>query len=193
MSVQRVNIIYIDPPWQYEDKALAGNRGAGCKYTVLSLNDLKNLPIEQYADTDCIMFMWVTFPKLLDGTCMDVMKAWGFTPKTCAFNWVKYHNNLNPFMGMGRWTRANSEICVLGTMGKPKRLNAGVRQLIETMDDSNYMPDLIQSVPERHSKKPDIVRQRIVELCGDLPRVEIFAREYHDGWACIGNELGSKI
>lgn len=128
------------------------------------------------------MFMWVTMPKLLDGTCMDVMKAWGYIPKTCAFTWVKYYNNLKPFMGMGRWTRANAELCILGTKGKPQRMSAGVRQLV---DD----PELIQSVPERHSKKPNVVRERIVELCGDISRIELFAREQHEGWDSWGNEL----
>ena len=88
-------------------------------------------------------------------------------------------------MGMGRWTRANSEICILGTKGKPQRMSAGVRQLVETI----YEPELIQSVPERHSKKPNVVRDRIVELCGDIPRVELFAREFAEGWDSWGDEL----
>ncbi len=182
---KKYDIIYCDPAWTYADKALAGKRGAECKYNVMSLQELKDLKVESIASENSIMFMWVTFPKLIDGTCMEVMKAWGFTPKTCAFNWVKYYNNLNPFMGMGRWTRANSEICILGTKGKPQRVSAGVRQLVETI----YEPELIQSVPERHSKKPDVVRDRIVELCGDIPRIELFAREFAEGWDSWGDEL----
>jgi len=186
---KQYKILYYDPAWSYQDKALAGNRGAGCKYGVMSTDELKNLPVNNIAEKDSIMFMWVTMPKLVEGTCMEVMRAWGFTPKTCAFNWVKYHKNLKPFMGMGRWTRANSELCILGTKGKPKRLSAGVRQLIETMDEPDYYPEILQSVPERHSKKPDIARDRIVELCGDLTRIEGFARERHDGWDAWGNEI----
>ena len=79
-------------------------------------------------------------------------------------------------MGMGRWTRANAEVCLLATKGKPKRINAGVRQIIE-------------SVPEKHSKKPDIVRDKIVDLVGELPRVELFARNETDGWDVWGNEV----
>ena len=79
-------------------------------------------------------------------------------------------------MGMGRWTRSNAEICLLATKGKPKRVNAGVRQIIE-------------SVPEKHSKKPDIVRDKIVELCGDLSRIELFARNESVKWETWGNEV----
>lgn len=188
MNVQLPNkkydIIYTDPAWSYTDKAKAGNRGAGCKYDVMTLEELKELNVNSISSDNSIMFMWVTMPKMLDGTCMEVMKSWGFIPKTCAFTWVKYYKNLKPFMGMGRWTRANVELCILGTKGKPQRINAGVRQLVETFDG-----ELIQSIPERHSKKPDIVRERIVELVGDLPRIEMFARERYNGWDSWGNQL----
>ena len=92
------DIIYCDPAWSYADKAKAGNRGAGCKYNVMTLEELKSLPVLNISKPDSIMFMWVTMPKFLDGTCMTVMKEWGFIPKTCAFTWVKYYKNLKPFM-----------------------------------------------------------------------------------------------
>ena len=168
------NIIYADPAWSYRDKALAGNRGAGCKYPVMSIDDIKKLPVKDIADDNCILFLWVTFPKLDE--CFDVIKNWGFEYKTVGFTWVKKYRNGTNFMGMGRWTRANAEICMIATKGKPKRINAGIRQIIE-------------SVPERHSKKPDIVREKIVELVGDLPRIELFARERVEGWDAWGNEI----
>ena len=171
---KKYKIIYADPPWSYKDKALAGNRGACCKYPVMSIDEIKNLPVKDIADDDCILFMWVTFPKLNE--CFEVIKEWGFEYKTNAFTWVKKYKNGDNFMGMGRWTRANAEICLLATKGKPKRVNAGVRQIIE-------------SVPEKHSKKPDIVRDKIVELCGDLPRLEMFARNKSVKWEKWGNEV----
>ena len=170
----KYKFIYADPPWSYKDKALAGNRGACCKYPVMSIDEIKNLPVKDIADDDCILFMWVTFPKLNE--CFEVIKEWGFEYKTNAFTWVKKYKNGDNFMGMGRWTRANAEICLLATKGKPKRVNAGVRQIIE-------------SVPEKHSKKPDIVRDKIVELCGDLPRLEMFARNKSVKWETWGNEV----
>ena len=171
---KKYSIIYADPPWSYRDKALAGNRGAGCKYDIMNIEDIKNLPIGKLTDDDCILFMWVTFPKLNE--CFDVIKSWGFEYKTVAFTWIKKYKNGGNFMVMGRWTRANAEICMIATKGKPKRINAGVRQVVET-------------VPERHSKKPDIVREKIVQLVGDLPRIELFAREKTEGWDSWGNEV----
>ena len=171
---KKYKIIYADPPWSYKDKALAGNRGACCKYPVMNIEDIKNLPVKDIADDDCILFLWVTFPKLNE--CFEVIKNWGFEYKTNAFTWVKKYRNGDNFMGMGRWTRANAEVCLLATKGKPKRINAGIRQNIE-------------SVPEKHSKKPNIVRDKIVELCGDLPRIELFARNQTDKWDSWGNEV----
>lgn len=172
---KKYQIIYADPPWSYKDKALAGNRGACCKYPTMESKDINKLPITDIADKDCALFLWVTMPKLDE--CFDLIKAWGFTYKTCAFTWCKRNKKSHSwFMGMGRWTRANAEICLLATKGKPKRISAKVRSIID--------------VPiENHSKKPDEVRNRIIELLGDLPRIELFARQQIDGWDCWGNEV----
>ena len=171
---KKYKIIYADPPWSYKDKALAGNRGVEFKYEVMSLEEIKKLSVDKISDEDCCLFLWITFPNL--NIVFDVIKSWGFKYKTVAFTWVKKYNNGNNFMGMGNWTRANAEVCLLCTKGKPKRVSASVRQIIE-------------SVPEKHSKKPNIVRDKIVELCGDLPRIELFARETADGWDSWGNEI----
>jgi len=171
---KKYKIIYADPPWSYDDKALAGSRGACCKYPVMTINDIANLQVKDIADDDCILFLWVTYPKLNE--CFNIIKAWGFEYKTVAFTWVKKTGLGTWFMGMGRWTRANAEVCLLATKGKPKRINAGVRQIVE-------------SIPEKHSKKPNEVREKIVQLCGDLPRIELFARERVIGWDAWGNEV----
>lgn len=171
---KKYNIIYADPPWTYNDKALAGNRGACCKYPVMSINDIANLPVKDIADDNCILFMWATFPMIKD--CFKVIEAWEFGYKTVAFTWVKKTGLGTWFMGMGNWTRANAEVCLLATKGKPERINAGVRQIVE-------------SIPEKHSKKPIEVRDKIVQLCGDLPRIELFAREKVIGWDAWGNEV----
>ncbi len=170
----KFKIIYSDPPWNYNDKALAGKRGASFKYSTMKSEDIKKLPIQDIADDDSFLFMWVTFPQIQ--TALDVMRAWGFEYKTVAFTWVKKYKNGDNFMGMGSYTRANAEICLLGKRGKPKIISHSVRQIIE-------------SVPEQHSKKPDIVRDKIIELCGDLPRIELFARNKTYKWECWGNEI----
>jgi len=172
---KKYQIIYADPPWSYKDKALAGNRGAGCKYQTLDKNYLDNLPVTQITDKNCILFLWVTMPKLNE--CWDLIEKWGFKYKTVAFTWVKRNKKSNSwFWGMGNWTRANAELCLLATKGKPKRINAGIHSIIDT------------SI-EEHSKKPNEVRKRIVKLVGDLPRIELFAREKIKGWDAWGNEV----
>jgi N6-adenosine-specific RNA methylase IME4 len=172
---KKYNIIYADPPWSYNDKALAGNRGACCKYATQSKDWIDNLPVINIADDDCVLFLWVTMPKLNE--CWQLITNWGFEYKTVAFTWVKRNKIKNSwFWGMGRWTRANAEVCLLATRGKPKRISESVHSVIDTPI-------------ERHSKKPNVVRQRIVQLLGDIPRIELFARESAVGWDVWGNEV----
>ena len=175
---KKYNIIYADPPWEYKDKALAGNRGAGCKYPTQNSHWLSCLPVQLIAEKDCLLFLWVTMPKLNE--CFELIKAWEFEYKTCAFTWVKRNKVANSwFWGMGRWTRANAELCLLATKGKPKRINAGVHSIVDERI-------------EKHSKKPDVVRDKIIELVGDLPRIELFARNYTPGWDVWGNEVDNE-
>lgn len=101
---------------------------------------------------------------------LEVIEAWGFTYKTVAFNWVKQNKTgAGLFWGLGNWTRSNSEICLLAVKGKPKRMSARVHSVI-------------LSPIQQHSRKPAETRDRIVELMGDLPRIELFAREAAPGW-----------
>jgi N6-adenosine-specific RNA methylase IME4 len=172
---KKYNIIYADPPWNYNDKASAGKRGASFKYNTMTLGEIKDLPVNNISEDNCILFLWVTFPQLPNA--FEVMKEWGFEYKTVAFNWVKKNKKSDSwFWGMGNWTRSNPEVCLLATRGKPKRISASIHSVIDTPI-------------EGHSKKPDEARKRIVELCGDLPRIELFARDKVDGWDCWGDEV----
>lgn len=168
----KYSIIYADPPWQYKDRNCNG--AAEHHYSCMTIQDIHALPVQQMADKDCILFMWATYPMIQEA--LTTIQAWGFHYKTIAFQWVKMNKNGTYFMGLGRWTRGNTECCLLATRGHPHRINAGISQLIV-------------SPREKHSKKPEIVRQRIVELCGDLPRIELFAREDVPDWDCWGNEI----
>ena len=154
-------------------------RCAESHYPTMKLSDICTLPVADIADKDCVLFLWATYPNLREA--FAVLDAWGFVYKTVAFTWVK-RNRKSPgfFVGLGHWTRANAEICLLATKGKPKRISRSVRQIIDTPI-------------ERHSKKPDEIRTRIVELMGDVPRIELFARERTDGWDVFGNEVESDI
>lgn len=175
---KKYKIIYLDPPWTYDDECSAGERGAIFKYPLMTMDELKKLPVGEIADEDCILFMWVTMPKLNEIFESYLIKHWGFQYKTNAFTWVKKNERGKGwFTGMGRWTRSNAELCFLATKGNPKRVDAGVHSVIATPI-------------QEHSKKPHETRERIVKLCGDLPRIELFARFSAPGWSSWGNEIG---
>ena len=172
---KKYQIIYADPPWSYKDKACAGKRGASFKYPTQDKNWLRNLPIDQIREKDCVLFLWVTMPLLDEG--LELIKSWGFEYKTVGFTWLKRNRKADTwFFGMGNWTRSNAEICLIGKRGNIKRVDASVSSVIDTPI-------------ERHSKKPDCVREKIVKLMGDRPRIELFAREKSDGWDVWGNEI----
>ena len=157
-------VIYADPPWQYRVYSTKNRtRGAELHYPTMCLEEIKALPVESLAARDCVLFLWATMPNLREA--MEVIEAWGFTYKTVAFVWVKQNKNADSlFWGMGYWTRSNAELCLLATRGHPKRLSTRVHQVV-------------LSHVEEHSRKPREVRERIEELMGRLPRIELFARE----------------
>ena len=125
---KKYQIIYADPPWLFRVRSEKGNkRSATNHYDVMSVQDIKDMPVQDIADENCILFLWVTFPNLIEG--IDTIEAWGFTYKTCAFNWVKRNKREHSwFWGMGYWTRSNGEICLLATKGSPKRMSKSVHQ-----------------------------------------------------------------
>lgn len=158
--------LLVDPPWTFNvwSKNTGSGRSASSHYQTESTLYLGMMPISDLAADDCALFMWACWPTLHDA--LKLIEMWGFVYKTCAFDWIKARTNqIEMFrddgdaqVGMGYWTRANSEPCLLATRGKPKRLNADVRQgIIE---------------PRRqHSRKPDCVHERIERLVARaLPR-----------------------
>lgn len=173
----KYNIIYADPPWRYRKNT--GHGVAENHYQTMHLKDICNLPVHLISSEDSILFLWATFPMLKEA--LQVMAAWGFTYKTTAFVWVKQNKSSKGFFfGLGYWTRSNAEICLLGVKGRPQRVSKKVHQIIV-------------SPIEGHSKKPDIVRAKITELMGDLPRIELFARQTSVGWDVWGNEVENSI
>ena len=176
---KKYKIIYADPPWQYRVYSKKGQgRRAENHYPTMNIKDIMALPVDKIADKDCILFLWITFPCLKEG--IEVMERWGFKYKTCGFNWVKRNKKKNTyFMGLGFWTRSNSEVCLIGTKGQPKRVSKSVPQIC----DARIM---------EHSRKPAEIRERIVELCGELPRIELFARDKVKGWDSLGDEMDGK-
>lgn len=172
---RRYNIIYADPPWSYRDKAKNGRGGAEDHYSTMTTEQIGNINVQDISHNNCALLLWATMPLLHDA--LYVMDVWGFDYKTCAFTWVKTNKNDAKFCkGLGHYTRSNAELCLLGIRGRMQRVNKSVDSIV---------------VAERrkHSEKPPVVRKRIVELFGDIPRIEMFARTVKAGWDAIGNQL----
>lgn len=174
----KYQIIYADPPWSYNDKMSGHSFSLDHEYETQSKDWICKLPVKNICSDDCVLFLWAVSPQIPEA--LDVMRCWGFKFVTIAFVWSKNHKSGKKVKNLGRWTMGNVEICLLGRMGKPKRICKNIYQLVEA---------------ERtfHSKKPNEVRDRIVKLMGDIPRVELFARENHDGWDVFGNECENSI
>ena len=106
---------------------------------------------------------------------LDLIEAWGFKYKSIAFQWIKQNRSGNGyFFGLGRWTRGNTEPCLIAIKGKPKRISAGVGQLV-------FSP------LRRRSQKPAEVRDKIVELMETCPH-RAFCPRSRPGWDVWGNE-----
>lgn len=179
MSVKKLyEIVYADPPWTYKDKAKSGQRGVEFKYSTMSMSEIMALNVREHVADNAILFLWVTAPLMFQQ--VRVMQAWGFRYKTLGFDWVKRAQNGGYKWGMGNWTRSNAELCLIGIRGKPKRVSASVHQIVD-------------AIPGQHSEKPPEVREHIVRLMGDLPRVEMFAREKAPGWDVFGDEVDSDV
>ena len=171
---KKYQIIYADPPWSYNDKMSGHSFSLDHEYETQSLEWIKSLPIAEIADKDCVIFLWVVNPLLPEA--FEVIKAWGFKYKTLAFCWNKETRLFNKTVfNLGRWTMGSVELCLLATRGHPKRKAKNVKQMVFEMRG-------------RHSQKPAEVRHRIVELMGDIPRIELFARQKIDGWDVWGND-----
>ena len=174
--------IYADPPWSFEvwSKDTGNGRSAESHYSTMTMRQIARLPVDELAAKDCVLFMWACWPSIADA--LKIIDAWGFTYKTCGFDWMKADNTQPNFfqddlpaqVGMGYWTRANTEPCLLAVRGKPKRLNADVRMGI--------------IAPRReHSRKPEGVHGRIERLVAG-PYLELFARAPRTGWDVWGNQ-----
>jgi N6-adenosine-specific RNA methylase IME4 len=170
--------IYADPPWAFRNWSAKGTgRNAVSHYDCPSFDKLAALPVAELAAANCALFLWATDPLL--PRAFDLLKAWGFEYKTVAFHWVKLNaaskHDADFFTGLGYWTRANPEQCLLATRGKPARNAKDVRRLVVERR-------------REHSRKPDCVRERIERLVAG-PYLELFARETKQGWDCWGDQV----
>ena len=165
--------VVADPPWHFAIRSPKGGaRSASQHYNTMTLQQIKALPVADWCARDAVLLLWAIDPMLPEA--LETMRAWGFTFKTVGFCWAKLNRDGSPFCGMGYWSRANQEVCLLGTRGKPKRVRRDVRRLI--------------LAPRReHSRKPDEFYARAARLCSG-PYLDLFSRQARPGWSQFGNE-----
>ena len=178
---KKYQIIYADPPWDFggggvyqdNDRPL---RETKKQYPLIKTKNICELPIKYISADDCILFMWSTDQHLNDA--LKVIDAWGFKYSTVGFYWVKKYHTGSFCYNVGCWTMKSVELCLLAIKGKPLKFKK-----------KRNIKQLVIAERTKHSKKPDEVRNRIVELLGDIPRIELFARKKYGGWDCWGNEI----
>ena len=183
--MKKYQIIYADPPWEFSSKELQkynGKRFTSIEkhYPTQHKNWIKQLPVGQIADSDCALFLWATDAHIMEAG--EVIKSWGFKYITIAFVWRKLTSTGKLVANLGAWTMKNYEVCLFATKGamlKHKKVNNIYQE--------------VQAERTKHSRKPSIVRERIYRLFGDLPRIELFARQKTEGWDVWGNEVESDI
>ena len=177
-------VIYADPAWSFNNKKTGGSMKSGAEnqYQVMTLEDLKALPVHDITADNAILVMW--YVGAMPQEAIDLVHAWGFNLKNMnGFVWNKLTKTGKPYFGMGFYTRAGSESVLIATKGKYKPNSHSVRAVFNAESQIQF-----EAVVGRHSAKPIRVRDLIVELAGDVPRLEMFAREKIKGWHSWGNE-----
>ena len=182
---KKYQIIYADPPWSYYNDMTVKPDCTTTKgmrrppYPVMSSTDIANLPVSSITEDDAILFIWTTDYHL--EKCLGIIKSWGFEYKTVGFVWQKLNKQNKPVCFMGAYTmKSGVELCLLATKGKHAH----------KMVEKHNVRSLVQSPRLHHSKKPDEIRERIVDLVGDgKSKIELFARDRFEGWDCWGDQL----
>jgi site-specific DNA-methyltransferase (adenine-specific) len=174
---KKYKIIYADPPWNvrtFKEKK-DGMISRELPYQRMTDKQIMELPISKIADVDSILFMWVIDNRIPFMSAL--FNSWGFTYKCVGFVWAKQSKTTSGFNGgFSSYTKRDCEFCFIGTRGKYLNLKRGVNQIL-------LEPKTV------HSKKPNEIRNRIVQLCGYVSRIELFARQRVDGWDAWGNEV----
>ncbi len=192
--MKKYQIIYADPPWQFSGGIRSSKKidgefqyytpettvGSGKFKSIMMDDEILALPVSCITDDDCVLFLWTTDAHL--PLAIKVMTAWGMPYKTVAFVWNKKEKSGKQVCYYGKWTMKGTELCLLGARGR-------ANSLIQ----SHKVRGLVEATRGKHSEKPQEVRDSIVALMGDRPRIELFARQKVEGWDCWGNEVESDI
>lgn len=171
----KYSIVYADPPWQYRSKECLAKKSIlngelNTHYPTMTMDELKQIPINEFTEKDSLLFMWVVSPMLDE--CIELLKCWGYKYATVAFIWDKQKTN------PGSYTMSQCEMCLVGKKGK-----------IPTPRGARNVKQFISEKRSLHSKKPDEIRERIYKMFPNNQKIELFARQHVEGWDCWGNEV----
>jgi site-specific DNA-methyltransferase (adenine-specific) len=177
---QKYNIIYADPPWSYGDKGFgkrpdSSEKGSFApengRYSTMPIEDICSLNVPDICEKNCALFLWATSPLLPEA--LQVMSRWGFDYRTVAFVWSKYSAKGKLLHNLGQYTMGNTEMCLLGMRGSLPRVTRNVKQIV---------------IAERtiHSAKPPEIRERIHQIFGMVPSIELFGRQPQEHWDVWG-------
>lgn len=181
--MNQYKVIYADPPWSFNSKKSGGSMksGAAQKYDVMSLEEMKGMDVQSLAAPDCLLVMWWVGSQPQEA--LDLVNAWGFKLNTMTgFVWRKLTTKGNPVFGMGYTTRAGAECALIASRGK-----------LSNLIESHGVRSVREAKVGIHSEKPAIFRNDIEQLCGDVPRLEMFARTSAPGWDVFGNQIDNSI
>ncbi|MBO4127022.1 cytosine methyltransferase [Streptococcus suis] len=169
-SPKKFKTILADPPWEVAQK---GQLGAIKHYNLMTVDQIKKMPIAELADDNAHLWLW-TYPAVLEQS-FEVVRAWGFEPKSI-FTWVK------PRLGLGNYLRNCTEQMIFATRGKaPIKFKGQINWGFFPVQDHSHKPEEVYS---------------IIERCSDGDYLELFARRpvpSDKNWAVWGNEIKSDI
>lgn len=172
----------------------------------MKVEEICKLPVHKIAERNCVLFMWATFPTQFNQidpsitSVGQVAKAWGFNYRTLGFLWIKTNSDGTTWHGVGAYAKSNPEPCymfVRGDVGRLMKRKDGVQIVTEPKKKlsviSNRVSSVVYDQRREHSTKPSIVRDKIVQLFGNVSRAELFARSPADGWDSYGFDLGTRL
>jgi len=171
VTLEPAHVVVADPPWPFRDRLPGNGRGAAKHYRLVAMPELLRFPLPALAD-DAVLFLWRV--AAMQAEALAVAHAWGFTVKA-ELVWLKRTAANKRWFGMGRTVRAEHEVCLIATRGRPHPRDRAVRSTFE-------------AVASRHSEKPEAFFALVERLYAG-PYVELFARRQRSGWTCVGDEV----
>ena len=167
-------VVVADPPWRFRTWGEHNQaKSASRHYALLLTEEIMSYPVQNLAQRDCLLLLWITAPMLPQG--LETMARWGFVYKSNMV-WRKTTKAGRVRMGTGYWARSMHEQVLIGSIGKPSKFSA--------------FPSLFDGLAREHSRKPEEFYALVEKHTRGLRRADLFARTSRPGWEAWGLETG---